>query len=87
MQFEGAKIREQGVIFGIVVVKAHVLTSRQEQFAARALGTKAFGLIPIVLMTQDGRGVPTFQGRPDIVKFLANVDISRIPWQKYTLAA
>ena len=65
MQFEGAKINEQGVIFGIVVVKSHVLSNRQEQFDARALGTKAFGLVPIVLMTQDGRGVPTFQGRPD----------------------
>ena len=87
MQFEGAKIREQGVIFGIVVVRAHVLTNRQEEFAARALGTKAFGLIPIVLMTQDGRGIPTYQGRPDIVKFLSHVDIRRIQWQKYTSAA
>lgn len=87
MQFEGAKVREQGVVFGIVVVKAHVLSNRQEEFAARALGTKAFGLIPIVLMTQDSRGVPTYQGRPDIVKFLSNVQVGQIPWKTYTLAA
>ena len=87
MQFEGAKIRQQGVVFGIVVVKEHVLQSRDEQFTARVLGTKVFGLVPIVLMAQDHRGVATFQGRPDIVKFLSHIGLNRIPWKKYTLAA
>jgi hypothetical protein len=40
MQFEGAKITEQGVTFGIVIVKPHVLNNSQEQSGARALGTQ-----------------------------------------------
>ena len=66
MQFEGAKITEQGVTFGIVIVKPHVLHSSQEQI---------------------GAGIPTYQGRPDIVRFLSNVFIEQIPWQQYTLSA
>jgi hypothetical protein len=86
-QFEGAKITEQGVTFGIVIVKPHALHSSQEQISARALGTQTFGPIPIILMAQDGRGVPTYQGRPDIVRFLSNVFVQQIPWQRYTLTA
>jgi len=87
MRFEGAKVTEQGITFGIVIIKPHVLGSSQEQSGARALGTEAFGPIPIVLMAQDSRGVPTYQGRPDIVRFLSNVFVEQIPWQRYTLSA
>jgi hypothetical protein len=87
MQFEGAKVTEQGVTFGIVIVKPNVLSNSQEQTDARALGIQAFGPIPIVLMAQDSRGVPTYQGRPDIVQFLSNVFVEQIPWQRYTLSA
>jgi hypothetical protein len=48
-QFEGAKITEHGVTFGIVIVKPHVLHNAHNQAGARALGTRAFGRIPIVL--------------------------------------
>ena len=87
MQFEGAKVTEQGVTFGIVIVKPHVLHSSQEQISARALGAQAFGPIPIILMAQDSRGVPTYQGRPDIVGFLSSVFVEQIPWQRFTLSA
>jgi hypothetical protein len=87
MQFEGAKVTEQGVTFGIVIVKPHVLSSTQERVGARALGTRAFSRIPIILMAQDSRGVPTYQGRRDIVRFLSEISFERIPWKKYTLAA
>jgi hypothetical protein len=87
MQFEGAKVTEQGVTFGIVIVRPHVLNNSREQTGARALGTQAFGPIPIVLMAQDGQGLPTYQGRPDIVQFLSNVFVEQIPWQRYTLSA
>lgn len=86
-QFEGAKITEQGVTFGIVIVKPHVLRNTQDQISMRTLGTQALGPIPIILMAQDGRGVPTYQGRRDIVEFLSKVSIERIPWQRYTLSA
>jgi hypothetical protein len=87
MQFEGAKLTERGVTFGIVIVKPHVLHNSREQVGARALGAQAFGPVPIILMAQDSRGVPTYQGRPDIVRFLSNVFIEQIPWQRYTLSA
>jgi len=35
-------------------------------------------------MGQDSSGVPTYYGRKDIVAFLANIDMGRIPWQTYT---
>lgn len=87
MNFDGAKITEQGVTFGIVIVKPHVLHSPKEQVGARALGSRAFGSIPIVLMAQNSQGVPTYQGRRDIVRFLANIFLEQIPWQRYTLSA
>jgi hypothetical protein len=87
MQFEGAKVTEQGITFGIVIVKPQVLHSSQELAGARALGTQAFGPVPIVLMAQDSGGVPTYQGRTDIVRFLSNVFVEQIPWQRYTLTA
>ncbi len=86
-QFEGAKVTEQGVTFGIVIVKPHVLHNSREQNSARALGTQAFGPVPIVLMAQDSRRVPTYEGRPDIVRFLSNIFIEQIPWQRYTLSS
>jgi len=87
MDFDGAKITEQSVTFGIIIVKPHVLNSQMEQAGVRALGTQAFGPIPIVLMAQDSRGVPTYNGRPDIVRFLSNIFVEQIPWQHYSLSS
>ena len=86
MDFQGAVVKEQGVTFGILVVEPSVLHDRRRQEQLRAFGRRAFGAIPVVLMAQDSRRVPTYQGRPDIVKFLANVSIERIPWKKYSLS-
>lgn len=36
-------------------------------------------------MSQNSRGVPTYHGKPDIVKFLANISMNRIPFKRYTL--
>ena len=86
MKFQGAVVKEQGVTFGIVIVKPHVLNSSQSTEEMIQFGIRAFGPIPIVLMAQDARGIPTYKGRRDIVKFLANIDFRRIPWKEYTLA-
>ena len=85
MEFDGAKIREQGVTFAIVVVKPYVLTnSSKEQI--RTSFIPFFGNIPIVLMAQNARGIPTYDGRRDIVHFLANINPARIPWKHYKVA-
>jgi hypothetical protein len=88
MQFDGALVREQGQTFGIAVVKpgvgaggSHALSQAQASFAS------VFGGVPVVLMWQDGRGVPSYWGRTDIVNFLAKTDPTRIPWRKYTLTS
>lgn len=83
MQFDGALIKEQGVTFAVVIVKPHVLDSTYEQNNARQGFSTVFSGVPIILMAQDSQGVPTYQGRRDIVQFLANVSPSRIPWKRY----
>jgi hypothetical protein len=85
MQFEGAVIKEQGVTFAIVIVKSFVLDSTSQINDARAGFSGVFPGMPIILMAQDGRGRATYQGKPDIVQFLARISPSQIPWKRYTL--
>lgn len=84
MQVDGAIIKEQGVTFSIIIVKPHVLNNNAEANSFRNTMSSVFPS-PIILMAQDSRGVPTYQGRQDIVKFLAKIHPSRIPWKRYTL--
>lgn len=85
MQFEGALIREQGVTFAIVVVKPQVLDNSTQIHEARAAFQPCFPGVPIILVAQNSRGIPTYQGRTDIVRFLSHVHLSRIPFKKYTV--
>ncbi len=41
--------------------------------------------IPIVLMAQDWRGIPTYCGRQDIARFMASVPLRAVPWRRYTI--
>lgn len=86
MRFQGAVIREQGVTFAIVIVKTHVLQNRIEANDLALQFGDVFPGMPVILMAQDSRGVPTYYGRDDIVKFLARVHIRQIPWKEYTLS-
>lgn len=86
MQFQGAVIKEQGVTFAVVIVKAHILNNHTE--ANQLIGSfqqSIFGNIPVVLMAQNSRGMPTYYGRRDIAKFMAQVPLRAIPWKEYTL--
>lgn len=84
MSFDGAVVKEQGVTFAIVVVKPHILNTNSSCDDARQGFSRFFPGMPIILMAQDSRGIPKYQGRTDIVKFLANVHPSRIPWKRYS---
>ncbi|NRT33224.1 hypothetical protein BJV38_004193 [Clostridium beijerinckii] len=84
MSFDGAVIKEQGVTFAIVVVKPYILNTTSSCDEARQGFARFFPGIPIILMAQNSRGIPQYQGRKDIVRFLANVHPSRIPWKRYT---
>lgn len=44
MRFQGTLIKEQGVTFGIIVVKPHVLHNNAEAESMRRFGTQAFGV-------------------------------------------
>ncbi len=86
MKFQGAVIKEQGVTFGIIIVKPYVLQNQKERESVVLLGKKAFGAMPIVLMAQNSRGVPTYWGRTDIVNFLSKIPMECIPWREYTFS-
>lgn len=85
MQFDGALIKEQNVTFAIVVVKPHVLDSSHSCDKARMSFSRHFPGVPIILMAQNSRGIPTYQGKKDIVEFLSKIHLSRIPWKTYTI--
>lgn len=82
---DGALITEQGITFAIAVVKPFVLNSSTREEVRNSYRT-VFGNVPIILMAQDSRGIPTYHGRQDIVKFLSNISPSRIPFKRYTIS-
>ncbi len=84
MHIQGAVIREQGQTFAVVVVKPHIVQSRTAAADAIRSFAPVFG-VPIVLMAQEGRGRPTFYGRPDIARFMASVPLHAVPWREYTI--
>lgn len=84
MTFDGALIKEQGVSFAVVIVKRSVLDNPAQREGVRASFAPSFGGVPVVLMAQDSRGTPTYHGRQDIVRFLANRPVHAIPWRRYS---
>jgi hypothetical protein len=84
MRFQGAVVKEQGVTFAVVIVKEHIVRSSHTATETIRSFAPMFPGIPVVLMVQDHRGVPTYYGRKDISSFLANVPLEAIPWQEYT---
>ena len=85
MTFDGAVVTQQGVKFGIVIVKRSVLGDQAEVNRLIASFQQMLRVAPVVLMGQDSRGVPSYCGRDDIVRFLASIDMRRIPWRTYTV--
>lgn len=84
MNFDGAVIKEQGVTFAVVVVNQATTQSTHDADEALSNFGRVFPGMPVVLMSQSSRGIPRFYGRKDIVNFLANVTINRIPWKRYS---
>jgi hypothetical protein len=84
MSFDAALVREQGVTFAVVVVKGGVVSSDSSRREAMSTFAAHFADVPIVLMVQDGRGRPTYWGRPDIVRFLAKVPVNALPWKRFS---
>ena len=85
MTFDAALVREQGQTFAVVVVRPGIIDNTAEADSARESFAPAFDYVPIILMEQGFRGRPRYYGRPDIVRFLANIDFRRLPWKKWSL--
>lgn len=83
---DGAVIEEQGVKFAVAVVQRSLLNQPSARDRALVEFAGLFGGLPTVLMAQDGRGVPTYYGRQDLVDFLASVPMESIRWQRYTIS-
>lgn len=86
MKIHGAVIKEQGIMFAIVIVKQSALQSESASNKTRASMQGYFPRLPIVLAAQDSHGSFEYQGRNDLVQFLASIDASRIPWKEYTIS-
>ena len=88
MQIDGAIVKEQGQVFGIVIVKQNAMNSESVAAKTRAAfqaQIQDFAGMPLILASQDSHGVFEYQGRRDIVRFLASVDAALIPWKRYTV--
>lgn len=86
MKIRAALTKEQGVTFAVVSVKRSALNPGTRDEACAAF-QRAFPGVPIVLLAQDSRGEAQCYGRNDIVRFLGNVSIDRLPWREWTIAA
>ncbi len=85
MKFQGALIKERGVTFALVVVKKQVIDFRHKAQQVMSSFQSVFPGVPIILMAQGHRGRPHYFGRRDIVRFLANISLTAIPWKEYTV--
>ena len=86
MKLHGAVVKEQGVSFAIIIVKKSAMQTSYTARKARASVQGLFPRLPIVLASQDSGGRFEYRGRNDLVKFLASIDASRIPWKEYTIS-
>jgi len=83
MKIKGAIIKEQGVKFAIVETTTETLKSQPDMNEIKQIFAPLFGGIPVVFMAKNAKGTPVFVGRQDIVNFLSNADIRKIPWREF----
>jgi hypothetical protein len=86
MKLQGAVVKEQNVTFAIAIVKPSAMQTSAASGSSRKAFQPLFPGLPLILASQDSRGIFQYQGRKDIVDFLANIDPSRIPWKEYTFS-
>jgi hypothetical protein len=75
-----ALVREQGVEFGVFLVKGRVLRSPTEREEALVAMVEEFGR-PFALMSESGET----WGDANIVRFLESVSPDQLPWQEFQL--
>ncbi|HVF48508.1 MAG TPA: hypothetical protein VNA19_00395 [Pyrinomonadaceae bacterium] len=86
MQFQGAVMKEQGIIFAIITVKEQVIDNGFEAETTRRGFQTVFPGLPIVLMARDSSsGRAIYNGRDDIVGLLTHMPVNAIPLRQYTV--
>jgi hypothetical protein len=84
LSFQGAVMKEQSVTFALVVVRPSLLNDHTEAVKLMdKVGRAAFPGLPVILVAQNERGVPTYLGRQDIVRFLSTIPIQSISWKNF----
>ena len=78
-----AIVHEQGINFTVLLVKRGTLNSPGRD-NVRNNAPSNFPR-PVVLAEQLSNGNLKYHGRNDLVKFLAGVHPSQLPWQNYTV--
>lgn len=86
MQIDAALIKEQGEEFAVIVVKSSITSNLTLAEDSIIEFGEYFPDFPIVLMSQDFKGISTYYGRSDIVDFLINVPLDIMPWKRYTFS-
>jgi hypothetical protein len=85
MKLQGAVIKEQGVTFAVVIVKQSIVDNKTQADKALQAFQPIFPRMPVVLMAQNSRGIPTYYGHRDISQFMSNLPIQCVPWKEYTI--
>lgn len=81
--FEAALVREQNVNFAVVVVKDHVIDNQTESSKMISLMARTMRCPLVVLMGETNRRLRG--NRQDVVRFVANLHPSQLPWKKWTV--
>jgi len=81
---DGAIIREQGLVFDVIVVNQNALNdvANRDDFVGHA--SPALGGISTILVAQGGRHI-RYYGRPDLVRFMRAVPPAAVPWKRFRL--
>lgn len=81
--FTAALVKEQGITFAVVMAKDHVLNSQTESDMLIMAMAVSMRCPLIVLMGESNRRLRG--NRQDVVRFVANLHPSRLPWRKWTV--
>ena len=86
MQFRGAVMKEQGIIFAVIMVKEQVVRNSFEAMTTRRVFQTVFTGLPIVLMAEGPSGRAIYDGRDDITGVLSHLPVNAIPFKQYTIS-
>lgn len=85
MEINAAVVRHEEFTFVVIIVKREVLQNSFSTRQARDIFRRYFPLYPVILMAQDERYNPVFDGPEEIVDYLLEIDVQMLPWSTYTI--